>query len=306
MTRSSAPAPSATPAPGVLRERLDTVLAWYFVIIWGASFLATKVGLRDAAPLTLLSLRYLLGVVVLVPLAVLSRPAWPAKRRTIVHVCVAGVLVHAINLSASHYSLYLGMFAGITALVLGTQPLLTAMVSHWVMNDRLNGAQWLGVGLGLIGVALVVWHKINVHAMPLPSLAAVAIALAAITAGTLYQRRFCKNVDLRSAALVQFIASSLVLVPAACVAEGFVVHWSWRLFGSVLFLVVFTSILGVNTLHFLMRRGHAAKVTSLFYLVPIVAVLLEWAMFDVVPTPLTVLGFIVTCSGVVLVSWKRT
>lgn len=305
MMRLSSPVPSATPSLGIIQRRLDTILAWYFVIIWGASFLAVKVGLRYTAPFTLMSLRYLLGVVFLVPLVLLTRPVWPSKRREFLHICVAGLLIHATNLSASPYAQYLGMSAGITALILATQPLLTAMVSHWVMNDQLRGAQWLGIGVGLIGVGLVVWHKINVHAMSLPSLAAVGIALGGITTGTLYQRMFCKSVDLRSASLLQFVTASLVLVPLACVTEGFVIHWSWPLIGSVLFLVVCTSILGVNTLHVLMRRGHAAKVTSLFYLVPIVAVLLEWIMFDVIPTPITLMGFIVTCSGVALVSWKR-
>jgi drug/metabolite transporter (DMT)-like permease len=305
MAQPLASTSSSAGSPARGHERIDVALAWYFVVIWGASFLAVKTGLRYAAPFTLLSLRYVTGVVCVIPLVVISRPVWPATRRQLLHVCVAGLLVHAIYLSASGYSQYLGMSAGVTALTMAAQPLLTAMVSHWLMGDRLSRAQWLGVGVGLIGVALVVWHKINIHAISIISLAAVGIALLAITIGTLYQRVFCKDVDLRSAALIQFIVSSIALVPLAYVTEGFAIRWSWELVGAVLFVVVFTSLLGVNALHTLMRRGHAAKVTSLFFLVPIVAVLLEWVMFDIAPTPFTVLGVIVTCAGVALVSARR-
>ncbi|MDR3454513.1 MAG: DMT family transporter [Rhodoferax sp.] len=281
--------------------RFDTLLAWYFVIVWGSGFLATKIGIQYAAPFTFLTLRYLVGVACLLPWLLVSRPAWPASRREFFHICVAGLLMHAINLGGSHYAQYLGISAGIVALILATQPLLTAVFAHQVMRQRLNPPQWLGVALGLAGVALVVWHKVNVEAVSWASLLAVGISLAAITAGTLYQRAFCSAVDLRSATLIQFVASLLVLAPLAWTVEGFVVRWRWPLLFSILFLVVLASILAVNALHLLMRRGHATRVTSLFYLTPIVAVLLEWLMFGEVPSWLSAIGIAVTCAGVALV-----
>jgi drug/metabolite transporter (DMT)-like permease len=148
----------------------------------------------------------------------------------------------------------------------------------------------------------VVWYKVNVQAGTLASFIAVAVSLAAITSGTLYQRAFCTNVDLRSAAFIQFLVSLTVLAPLAIGIDGFAVRWSWTLLAAIAFLVVFASILAVNVLHTLMRRGHATKVTSLFFLTPIVAVLLEWAMFNVMPTWLTVAGIVITCAGVALVT----
>ncbi len=130
----------------------------------------------------------------------------------------------------------------------------------------------------------------------------MAVSLAAITSGTLYQRAFCKDVDLRSAALIQFAVSLIVLVPLAMGIDGFVIRWSWPLLAAIAFLVIFASILAVNALHTLMRRGHATKVTSLFYLTPIVAVLLEWAMYREIPTGLTMIGIVITCVGVALVT----
>jgi drug/metabolite transporter (DMT)-like permease len=158
--------------------------------------------------------------------------------------------------------------------------------------------------LGLAGVALVVWHRIDVRAVSGASLAAVLCALAAITAGTLYQRAFCPTVDLRAAALVQFAATLLALLPLAVAVEGFSFRPAWGLLGAIAFLVVFASILAVNALHTLMRRGEATRVTSLLYLTPVIAVLLEWLLFAVVPTPLTLLGVAVTCAGVALVAFR--
>ncbi|MDB5727301.1 MAG: hypothetical protein JWQ00_506 [Noviherbaspirillum sp.] len=285
--------------------RFDTLLAWYFVIIWGSGYLASKIGMQYAPPFTYLSLRYVVGVICVIPWLMIVRPRWPSTRRELFHICVAGLLMHAIYLGGSHYAQYLGMSAGITALILATQPLFTALIANRMMSEQLSSSQWLGVALGLAGVMLVVWHKIDVNAVTTASLFAVAISLTSITAGTLYQRTFCKTADLRSSALIQFLMCLAVLVPLAWKVEGFVFRWSWPLIISILFLVICASILAVNALTTLMRRGHATKVTSMFFLTPIVAVLLEWAIFGVVPTLLSVAGIAVTCAGVALVSGKR-
>ncbi len=285
-------------------RRFDTALAWYFVLMWGSGYLATKLGLRFAAPFTFLTLRYAFGVACLLAIVVVRRPTWPRGRRAWMHVIVAGLLMHAANLGGSHYAQYLGMSAGIVALILATQPLLTAVLLAFV-GERLAGRQWSGVFVGLVGVALVVWHKVDLGATGTASRVAVFISLVAITIGTLYQRRFCAEVDLRAAGLIQFVAAVAVLAPLASFVEGFRVDADWRLFAAIAFLVVFGSILAVNALHLLMRHGTAMRVTSLLYLTPIVAVLLEWRLFGVVPSPLSIVGIAVTCAGVALVTWHR-
>lgn len=287
------------------RRWLDTFLAWYFVSVWGSGYLATKVGLQYAAPFTFLTLRFALGVALMIPVVLWLRPRWPATPRELGHVVVAGLLMHAINLGGSHYTQYLGLSAGITALLLSAQPLLTAVIASRWLHERLAPAQWTGVFLGLAGVALVVWHKIDVHAMTLGSLVAVTVSLSSVTAGTLYQRFFCAGVDLRGAPLVQFAASLALMAPLAWSVEGMRIDWSWRLVASVAFLVILASILAVNALHTLMRHGQAARVTTMIYLTPIFAVLLEYLMFGEVPTALSLVGIGVTCLGVALVAWRR-
>jgi drug/metabolite transporter (DMT)-like permease len=278
----------------------DNVLAWYFVIVWGSGFLATKTGIQYAAPFTFLSLRFAVGVAFLLPIVLLLKPRWPETSSDWFHIIVAGLLMHAIHLSGSHYAQYLGMSAGVAAIILAAQPLLTATIAACWLGERPTARQWAGVAIGLAGVAMVVWHKMNIAAVGLASLAAVAIGLAALTAGTLYQRRFCANADLRSSALIQFIACFFVMAPFAYFVEGAVVRWSWPLLFAILFLVVFASILAVNALHTLMRRGETTRVSGMLYLPPVVAVALEWPLFGVVPTMLSVIGIAVTCVGVAL------
>jgi drug/metabolite transporter (DMT)-like permease len=266
--------------------------------------LATKVGLQYAPPFTFLALRFALGMLLVIPIALAVRPRWPDSLPQWLHVAAAGLLMHAVNLGGSHYAQYLGMSAGITALVLALQPLVTAVAAGPFIGERLSRWQWIGVFLGLAGVALVVWHKIDLDAMSTASLAAVLIALAAITVGTLYQRIFCPAVDLRAASVVQFAVTLLLIAPLAVAVEGFQFQVSWQLLAAIGFLVIFASIFAVNALHTLMRRGEATRVTSLLYLTPIIAVALEWLMFGIYPTWLTALGVAVTCAGVALVALR--
>jgi drug/metabolite transporter (DMT)-like permease len=276
----------------------DNVLAWYFVIVWGSGFLATKTGIQYAAPFTFLSIRFAVGVAFLVPIVLLLKPRWPGTSAEWGHIIIAGLLMHAIHLSGSHYAQYLGMSAGVAAIILAAQPLLTAIIAARWLGEQPSPRQWMGVAIGLGGVAMVVWHKINIAAVGAGSLAAVAIGLAALTAGTLYQRKFCAQADLRSSALIQFVACFFVTAPFSFFVEGATVQWSWPLAFAILFLVVFASILAVNALHTLMRRGEATRVSGMLYLPPIVAVALEWPLFGVVPTMLSIIGIAVTCVGV--------
>jgi len=301
-------AAASPPPPADARLLASPLLAWFFVTVWGSGYLATKAGLQYAPPFTFLVLRFAAGVALLLPLALWwhrHEPLrWPATPALWGHVVAAGLMMHAANLGGSHYAQYLGMSAGVAALVLSIQPLATAIIAAWLLSERLRNWQWLGVLVGLAGVALVVWHKVDVRAVSAGALGSVLIALAAITVGTLYQRAFCPAVDLRAAALVQFAATIAALLPLAIAVEGFEFRPTWALAGSIGFLVIFASILAVNALHTLMRRGEATRVTSLLYLTPIIAVTLEWLLFGVAPTALTVLGVAVTCAGVALVAWQ--
>jgi drug/metabolite transporter (DMT)-like permease len=300
-------------------HRFDAALAWYFVLVWGAGYIATRLGLLYAPPFTFLSLRFGAAALCMLVVVVIVRPRWPASivhgtggaagrgarlRMQIAHLIAAGLLMHAINLGASHYAQYLGLAAGTSALVLAAQLLLTAAIAGPLLGQPPSARQWLGVIIGLAGVALLVAHKFNLAEVNAANLAAVSISLLAITAGTLYQRHYCPETDLRLALLVQLVASWLVVTPLAIAIEGFSVVWAPGLFAALAFLVVLASILANIALHTLMRHGEATRVTSLMYLTPIIAVVLERWIFGVVPSALTLLGGAVTCLGVALASWR--
>ena len=272
--------------------------------VWGAGYLATKVGLQYAPPFTFLTLRFCFGLLCLLPVIALMRIHWP-DRRGLAHLAVAGLLMHAVQLGGSHYAQYLGMSAGAAALIISAQPLLTAVFASRFMHEVLRPGQWLGVVLGLIGVVLVVWHKVDVREVSAGSLLATLIALAGVTAATLYQKAFSPRADLKAATVVQFAASAVVLAPLAAVVEGFRVTWDWRLFAAIASLVIFASILGVMALYALLRHGEATRVTSMMYLPPVFAVVLELAMFDVVPGAMMLVGIAVTCAGVAMTVWSR-
>jgi drug/metabolite transporter (DMT)-like permease len=266
---------------------------------------ATKIGLQYAPPFTFLSLRFAFGLLCLLPIVLLWKPRWPRTGAEWMHLAMAGLLMHAVQLGGSHYAQYLGMSAGVAALIIACQPLFTAIVVSGWMGEKLAPRQWAGVIIGLAGVAAVVWHKIDIREVTAGSLAGTLIALAAVTAATLYQRRFSPKADLKAASVVQFAASLLVLAPLAFVVEGFSVQNSPPLWLSIGFLVIFASILAVNALHLLMRQGEATRVASMMYLPPVFAVVLEAALFGVVPSGLALAGIAVTCAGVAMTVWSR-
>jgi drug/metabolite transporter (DMT)-like permease len=283
---------------------MNALVAWYFVAVWGAGYVATKAGLQYAPPFTFLSLRFLFGLLCLVPVLFLFRARWPKTGAEWGHLAAAGLLMHVVQLGGSHYAQYLGMSAGVAALVISCQPLATAVIAVRFMGEKLAPRQWLGVFLGLAGVALVVWHKIDIREVTAASLVATLIALTGVTAGTLYQRVFSPNCDLKAAAAIQFAAAALAFVPLAIAVEGFQVRWSATLAASVVFLVIFTSLLGVSALYWLTRHGEASRVTSMMYLPAVFAVVLELALFGVAPGALATAGIAVTCLGVALTVWK--
>jgi len=229
---------------------------------------------------------------------------WPATLAGWGHLAVAGFLMHVVQLGGSHHAQYLGMSAGVSALILSCQPLITALFARRFLHERLTRGQWLGIFVGLAGVALVVAHKIDIREVGAASLFGSLLALAGVTAGTLYQRQFSPHSDLVAAAVVQFAVTAAVVAPLALVIEGFHVRWSGELFISIGFLVICASLLGVSALYYLLRHGEATRVTSMMYLPPVFAVLLELVWFGLVPSALAIAGMGLACAGVAMTVWR--
>ncbi|MGZ5129945.1 MAG: DMT family transporter [Caldimonas sp.] len=296
------PPDSRKPAP--LAPSARFLLSSYFVTVWGAGYVATRIALEYAAPFTYIGVRYAIAFVVAM-LAFGWSAVWPRTPRQWGHVASAGLLIHAGYLGGSHYAQRWGLSAGVTALILALQPLFTALiVSRW-LHEKLSRVQMLGVAVGLGGVALVVAHRVDGAAIAWPSLLAVGWALACVTGGMLYQRQFCATADLRAAVCIHFAVSAAVMLPLGAVFEGFAIEWNAPIAGTLLYHVVLASIGAFTIMHLLLRRGGATSVTGLLYLTPPVAALVEWAVYGAAPTPTMWLGMAVACVGVAMVTVRR-
>ena len=272
-----------------------------FVVLWSTGFIGAKLGLPDAEPLTLLTLRYAGVLVLMGAVALLTRAPWPATARQWLHIGVSGLLVHAVYLGGVFTAIRLGLPAGVTALVVGLQPVLTALGAGLLLRERVRPAQWAGLALGLAGVVLVVANKVvaGAHGAAAGALLAPAVvALLGITAGTLYQKRFCASFDLRTGSVVQFLPSLAVTGLAAWGSETMVVHWTPAFIFALGWLVLVLSVGAVSLLNVLIRSGSAVNVASLFYLTPPVTALIAWAMFGETLTGLALVGMAVTVFGV--------
>jgi drug/metabolite transporter (DMT)-like permease len=272
--------------------------------VWGGGYVFTKAGLQYAPPFTFLTLRFCFGLLCLAPVVLLWKPRWPRSGTEFAHLAVAGLLMHAVQLGGSHYAQYLGMSAGVAALIISCQPLITACIASRFLNERLHPGQWVGIFVGLAGVALVVWHQLDIRELTPGSLLGTLIALAGVTAATLYQRHFSPRADLKAAAAIQFAVTVAVLAPLAVAVEDFHFRNSFELWTAIAVLVIFASLLGVSVLYYLLRHGEATRVTSMMYLPPVFAVLLEAAWFGVVPSALALAGIALTCAGVAMTVWR--
>lgn len=310
MSDSPSPPPvvqaSATPSVAPVRAGLLSPMPLFFVLLWSTGFIAAKYGLPYAPPLSFLILRCLGALLALVPMVLLSRAPWPHGR--ILHVAVAGLLLQAGYLGGVWSAIKIGMPAGLSALIVGLQPILTAFAAPLV-GERVTARQWVGLLLGLGGVGLVVYAKINLSGLSPAAIAFCVLALLSITAGTLYQKRFCPHFDLRTGTLIQFAATALLLLPFAAVLEDFGpslanIHWTPQFLGALLWSIFALSIGAIFLLFRLISRNDATKVTSLLYLTPPTTAVMAWLMFGEALSPLGLVGMAVAVTGVAFVVKK--
>lgn len=272
-----------------------------FVALWSTGFIGAKFGLPDAEPLTFLCWRYLCVLVLMGLAAWLMRAPWPRTARQWLHIGVSGLLVHGVYLSGVFVAISHGLPAGVTALVVGLQPVLTALGAGAFLGERVRTTQWMGLGLGFVGVGLVVAHKVVADTSStslLTMLLPAVFALLGITAGTLYQKRFCPAFDLRSGSVIQFLPCLLVTALVAYQTETMTVHWSHDFIFALGWLVLVLSVGAISLLNMLLRRGSAVNVASLFYLTPPTTALMAWALFGETLTGLALLGMGLTVLGV--------
>lgn len=277
-----------------------------FVLFWSSGFVAAKGGLAGAEPLTFLALRFVLVTAIMALAASALRSPWPRGRREIGHLAVTGLLMQAAYFGAVYQSFAAGIGAGALALILSLQPLITACVATLFLGERLDGRQWLGLALGVVGVVLVLAGRLASGPGTGGGIAWGVAGLAAITAGTLYQKRFGQGFDLWSGGVVQYGLAGLVVGGAALAFETVAVRWSPAFALSLAYLVLVNSVIAVGLLTSMLRRGEASRVTSLFFLVPPAAALIAWVVLDETLSRIQVVGMAVAVLGVALAMRRAT
>jgi drug/metabolite transporter (DMT)-like permease len=280
-------------------SRLAPAIPLLFVFLWSTGFIGAKYGLPHAEPLTFLFLRYIAVILLMTLMALASKALWPKTREQWFHLGVSGVLVHAIYLGGVFTAISKGFPAGLSSLVVGLQPLLTAFVAAGLLKEKVTARQWLGLALGLVGIALVLSGRIQ-SGFGLNGLGFALLALVGITAGTLYQKRFCPNFDWRTGSVAQFIPTAALTLLGVVATESFKVEFVPDFIFALSWLVFVLSLGAMTLLNYLIRSGTSVNVASLFYLVPASTTAIAWLMFGEKLTALALLGVLVTIVGVYL------
>ena len=281
--------------------RPGTLAAPLFVVLWSTGFIGAKFGLPYIEPVTFLALRFLFVTAALLMWVLLARSAWLtwAQARD---AAVIGILLHAVYLGGVYKAIDLGIEAGVSALIVGLQPVLTAFIARQFLGERLTPVQWAGIALGFLGVGLVVTRKLDAGVGDWRGVALCLGSLAGISIASILQKTRAAAHPVRSSTLVQFIAALVVLVPLSFAFETREVIWSGELIFTMAWLVLVMSLGALSLLLFLIRRGAASNVASLFFLVPPTTAVMAWGIFGEVLGPIEIAGIAVTTVGVVMVN----
>ncbi|WP_422013976.1 DMT family transporter [Roseateles sp.] len=306
-TLSSPCLPARSFQPSVFERLLATAAAsslpLVFIVLWSSGYVAGKLALPHTGPLTLLTLRFGLAAVVLLAVALATGAPWPRKRADWGHLAAVGGLMQVLHFSCIYFALQWGLSAGIAGLLIGLMPLATALGAHLWLAERLTLRQGAGLLGGLAGVALVVADKPLGGAWP--AYAAAGTGLLGLVAGTLYQKRFCAHMDLRSGAGIQMAVSALAVAAVAGPTEHFAIAWGPELIGAWLWLGLVNSIGAFSLMFIMIRRGQAGRVASLFFLIPGVSALMGFVVLGERLAPLALAGFGLSALAVCAAVAKR-
>lgn len=271
-----------------------------FVLLWSTGFIGTKYALGGAEPFTYLALRMALVVALMAVVVAIWRPQWPDTKGAM-HSAVAGILVHGIYLGGTSVAIYHSVPAGLSALIPGLQPILTSTLANRWLGERVTPLQWTGLLLGLSGTVLVL-HGRQITGEAGWGWLGTGVALVSITLGTLYQKRYCTQIDWRSGNLIQFVAAGLLFAACAFAFETRVIDWNREFVVSLVWLAVVLSIGSIGLLYWLIRNSAATRVASLFYLVPATTAFMAYVLFNEKLDALSIVGMVICATAVLLVN----
>ncbi len=276
-----------------------------FVLLWATGFIGSRLSAPYAEPLSFLSIRFAIVAILLAAAAFVFKARWPGRRTTF-HCLIAGALMHGGYLGFVFWSIWKGMPAGVSALIVGLQPLATAILAGLLLSERITARHWTSLLIGFVGVTMVVWPKFTLDAAGITpvTIGANVLAMLSITVGSIYQKRFMGNVDLRTGNAWQFTGAAIVTGIAALFSESYQITWNTDVVFAMVWLVFVLSIGAISMLYIMIRHNEISRVTTLFYLVPGVTASIAWVMFGEFMLPLQIIGMLV-CAGAVLLATRK-
>lgn len=285
---------------------LASLIPPLFVLLWATGFIGARYAMPYAEPFTFLALRFALTIALLLP--VMMWPKRRLRRRHVAHAVFAGMLIHGVYLGGVFWAIHRGMPAGLSALIIGLQPLVTSIIAGSALGERILPRHWIGLGVGFVGVVLVLAPKLGTLGGEVTpaTLCACLISVVAISAGTVWQKRHLGRADLIGGTLWQYAGAGLLMTAASLVFETRDVTPSGELFFALAWLVLVLSIGAIFLLMYLIREGEMARVSSLFYLVPACTALMAWVLFDETLNALQIVGMAITTVGVGLATQPGT
>lgn len=284
-------------------KRLAVLAPTLFVLLWSTGFIGARLGTPYSEPLSFLTVRFAIAVGLLAAAAVIMRVNWP-RRADMVHAAIVGILIHGLYLGGVFWAIDRGMPAGVAALIVGLQPVLTALGAGPALGEKINAKHWLGLLIGLVGVILVLAPKFDManQGITMATIVPTVVATIAITAGTIYQKRFATGMDLLAGAVFQYIGGLAVALAGALAFESFTISWTGEFIFALAWLVVVLSFGATTLLMLLIRAGAISRVASLFYLVPAVTALIGYLLFGETLTMVQISGMAVAAVAVALVA----
>jgi len=291
-----------TKTRGASQDLLIKSMPFIFVFLWSTGFIGAKLGLPYVEPMTFLAIRFVVCAILMLPIVILTRTRWPVSIAEWAHIAVAGLLMHGFYLGFVFWSIGEGVPAGTSAVIAGVQPLIVAALAGLFLSEKVTLRQWAGLLLGLAGVFLVVLDKLDLGEGSIFGMSLSFVALLSIAFGTLYQKRFCSGMDLKSGNFIQYSVAAIYFVIVSFLFEAREIIWSMDLIVALTWLILVLSLGAVTLLYILLRKGAAASVSSLFFLVPPSTAVVAYFLFDEVLSATSLVGMGVTIVGVALVN----
>ena len=288
------------------------LIPWVFVWIWSTGFIAAKYGLPYAEPFTLLSYRFVITLFFLLILIIYKKSPWPETRLDFFHLLIAGVLIHGVYLGGVFQALKWGMPAGLGAMVIGLQPICMALVAGVLLKEEVSKKQWTGLIMGLVGLYLVLFDSLDLteqiafDGFPIWAVFAVIISLFAISIGTIYQKRFCSNMNLYSGAWVQYFSASILCILIVLFFENGEVSWSRTFILAMTWQVLGLSIGAILLLMTMIKKDALASVGSYFYLVAPLVAIQAWFLFEETIGLSALAGVVLISFGVAITTSKKS